>query len=135
MFPAATFVHQYGILQAAANSSGLTAVMQNQQQQQQQQQTVSNNPQSNSAMITATAAPFAQSFLTIPTGGVNTLAIPMNALQMQNFQIQQQPQFQLLQPQTQQQPQQQQSQTIAIAVNQVPNAVRQVIAFHDFPYF
>ena len=106
------FIQPFGILQAAVNSSGLTAVIQNQQQQQphplQQQQQQSQLSQSGSSSIIAM-----QPSLVLQTVQGGTHAIPVNPIQQIHL-------LQLLQQQ------QQQSSHIAVAVNPATNITRQV---------
>eukprot|EP00794_Sanderia_malayensis_P016111 gene16111-17735_t len=121
IFPAVTFVQPhppYGILQAAANSAGLAAVMQAQQQPQQLSQSITNNAQNNPTVITVPATLYP-----------HLMVIPANAVPIQNFQIQhpvQQSQFQLVQPQSQQQ--QAPAAAIATPINQVHSLARQQVA-------
>jgi len=105
-------IQPLGILQAAVNSSGLSAVIQHQQQQQQQQQPIQQQQsqigQSGSGQIIAM-----QPSILLPTVQGGTHAIPVNLQQLQLLQLLQQ---------------QQQSPQMAIAVNPSTNITRQQLA-------
>ena len=127
LFPAAAFVQPLSILQAAANTSGLTAVIQPPPAQQdvqsnQQDATAQGNPNGVTTIVNLGSlnCSFPQSFISIPTGlglSSNAFSMPANTFQLQQ-QLQQQQlqqqiqqlQLQLLQHQQQQQQQHQQQQ-------------------------
>ncbi|XP_065068208.1 uncharacterized protein LOC135693605 [Rhopilema esculentum] len=110
------FMQPLNILQTAANTSGLAAVIQPQQQQNQSTGSALSN---NGPVITIPQS------LIIQTGNGNSFAIPMSALQPQNWQLQQQLQpWHLLQLQQQQQ-HQQNAPAVAVALNPIATITRQ----------